>query len=610
MLTAHQKTHTEIPTVILCQYCTSPPFSNVKDLQAHIQASHPGGCAFICDICGRTFETAESLTKHKNAVHSQTVTANDAPATEISLLCTICFCRCTSLEELQAHKLSHESPNAGVCDLSLSHSSDRQYTVSTHIPTYSSAAVTPSPISTSACQSCGKLTNKLKLVDRRYSGKDRTGSLTAGHQLLCCEICATAFCVADGKPLDANQDAVTCMQCGFIFYGQESLASHAQRFHQVGRKLEEIPEGPVSHTCELCGDVFYKLSALRGHLRLHVSESCLTCGVCDRLFGKRETLQKHMNIHSKLTMIDMGEVKPEGIYCVRSSDWADVLGPISGPTGTLMPDPTQQLPGYGIMTAAVVAAAHQTNPGIHAQSPLTNQHALAGLATPTTSLIGASVLNSPTNTSMFSTLAFNNPHVATSPIAPNTPLPTPSTPLPPGTPLPPPGTPLPPPGTPLPPPGTPLPPPGTPLPAPSTPMPPQTPAGLSPSAVVVNAHTQPPTLNTQGPPLQVAVPALNSLATKLHPHIITTPATIALHTLPHAPTLTTQIPALNVPVPLNHVLPSVQTDNPSSQTEVVVVSSVAGGSPESNASAGTWPNIATWTTSNAHLLSQTSDSII
>ena len=119
MLTAHQKSHASFTSVFMCQFCTTPPFSSVEDLQSHIQTSHPGGCAVVCNICGRTFESIESLTKHKDAVHNLL-----RPNTNT---CTVCLSQFSNLNELQVHKLTHESSSV-VCDLSL-HSADRHYVV-------------------------------------------------------------------------------------------------------------------------------------------------------------------------------------------------------------------------------------------------------------------------------------------------------------------------------------------------------------------------------------------------------------------------------------------------------------------------------------------------
>ena len=320
--------------------------------------------------------------------------------------------------------------------------------------------------------------------------------------------------MADGKPLDSYQDAVTCIQCGFIFYGKHSLESHAQRFHQVDRKLEDIPAGPVSHSCELCGDVFYKLSALRGHVKLHMKEPCLTCGVCDRLFGKSDTLQKHMNIHGKASLMEEpigGEIKPEGIYCMRSSDWADVLGPISGPTGAMVPDREQRLPGFGIVAAAVVSAAQQNNSAAATHTIIANPNSLSGMTTGADAL-STSALNSHSNTDVLSTLAFN------------------------------------------------------------TPIHPTLPMGESPTAVVINSSSQPPTMD--------------SIAGKMHSHAL------AHNVIPQGPTLTTQSPALNVPVTSG--ISSPVTESTTRTPEIITVS------------AGHWPDIATWTNNNAHLLIQTS----
>ena len=306
-----------------------------------------------CPLCGRVFAGETDLELHIRSEHTNFVleqkTGNSTEEAQLSvdvrLECPTCFIEFSHLVDLEAHKMSHESPR----------NSEVLQTAAEFL---------------GSCQSCGKAGQKLQLVDRRNADREKASS---GHQLLCCTICAAAFSMADGSQIiESDQRVVSlCTDCGFTFYGRESLERHNRRFH-LRENGDSMPLGPVSHHCELCGDVFYKLNALRGHLRLHCAAGTLggsalplNCGVCDRLFGNKDTLQRHMAAHGKM---GVDHPSPEGIE--RGCDWAEL---VTGPSLTTVDQTLTPLPAFSFIQQApplaTPTATVATGSGIAVSTP-------------------------------------------------------------------------------------------------------------------------------------------------------------------------------------------------------------------------------------------------
>jgi KRAB domain-containing zinc finger protein len=167
-LTQHLKKH-EGPNVIRCSVSDdcSVPFTNPKDLKAHIKKKHSNGKPHNCTFCSKTFSRSCDLVKHRR-IHSG----------EKLYSCTTCGKSFTHQTSLRNHKAVHSKLKpfqCSFCGQSFSFSGN----LKSHIRTHTGEKP-------HKCKVCGKTFSRTANLNEHV--KIHTGEKT--HK---CEVCGKAF---------------------------------------------------------------------------------------------------------------------------------------------------------------------------------------------------------------------------------------------------------------------------------------------------------------------------------------------------------------------------------------------------------------------------------
>ena len=84
-----------------------------------------------------------------------------------------------------------------------------------------------------------------------------------------------------------------CEKCSREFYHPSTLLNHIKNIHEKQR----------NHLCDICGDKFQYLHALKDHKLTHAGVKTFFCKICNKRFMKSTTCRKHIRMvhHLELT---------------------------------------------------------------------------------------------------------------------------------------------------------------------------------------------------------------------------------------------------------------------------------------------------------------------
>ncbi|XP_037549385.1 zinc finger protein 728-like [Nematolebias whitei] len=222
--------------------------------------TQPSSC---CKVCGETFQTKASLTKHVTSHSSESV-------------CGICGENLLLSETLTEHLQKHKE-TGNIC-----HICGKKYqNIETHMRSHTGFK----PYHCSICSKSFPRPGALRRHRKTHSGE----------RPFICEICGKTY--TDGCSLTTHLknhtgnkpvNRVSCETCG------KSLASaHILEVHK------RIHTGEKPFLCRVCGKSFRQLAGLNAHMLTHTGEKPFSCSLCSKSFSTKGYLQTHIRFHKK-----------------------------------------------------------------------------------------------------------------------------------------------------------------------------------------------------------------------------------------------------------------------------------------------------------------------
>nr|CAD7444067.1 unnamed protein product [Timema bartmani] len=286
-LSAHKRYHnkklkqpneSERPSYV-CEHC-GKSFQTKKTLKEHYFANHSVEKPFQCKKCHKTYGSSVSLDIHM-ATHSK----------ETPLLCDLCGKSFKHLSNLRSHKRSHldsSRKNRQVCDLCGKGFRSR-FHLSEHMNIHNGLRPYPCPV-------CSKSFAK-KIQLRQHS------SAHLGTQPFKCPTCGVAFNrrgnMTQHLKRHEQERKYVCRVCLMEFLSLGAVLAHRKKHTQeeveqslrqkVGDDLEEH-----AFKCKVCGKFLAKKDTLEIHMRSHSGEKLFGCLVCGKRLSNKGSLNYHM----------------------------------------------------------------------------------------------------------------------------------------------------------------------------------------------------------------------------------------------------------------------------------------------------------------------------
>lgn len=230
----HQK---PLPQKVKCELCN---FITAKktELTKHIQTAHRGHKVYMCETCGKKFQTDKTLEVHHKVVH-----LNQKPFS-----CKMCDYKAGQKASLIAHMHSiHEGSKPYVCE-TCGYKTTSQSTLNAH--------------------------------KRMVHEKQRP------HV---CEHCGRSFAARAGMEnhiqlIHEKQTPFTCDRCGKKFKRRPDLNNHIRCIHENNYYI-----------CNVCNNSFQTARNLERHVStVHEQSKPFECTSCGQAFARRERLKHHV----------------------------------------------------------------------------------------------------------------------------------------------------------------------------------------------------------------------------------------------------------------------------------------------------------------------------
>ena len=237
---AHEKMHKHFCRAQNCDKV----FDTRQKLHDHLQ-EHKGSSAFICGLCGKTFQLNKYLTKHMKTHKSN------------NLQCEMCDKVFKNEIALSSHQRLHTGEGLLVC------------------------------------QYCGKKINGKGSLDRHER-------LHTGVKPYKCRYCDKGFISGTTRTTHEQEHTgyqFVCSHCGSGFKTKAAMIEH-----------ERVHTGEAPLQCKICNVSFKSASRLWAHNRVHTSER-YKCDVCNKEFEMKSKLRRHKAIHSDMKQFECQHCK-------------------------------------------------------------------------------------------------------------------------------------------------------------------------------------------------------------------------------------------------------------------------------------------------------------
>ncbi|XP_052773081.1 zinc finger protein 271-like [Mya arenaria] len=249
-----------------CEICPEKMNSRL-DHAHHMRNEHGIEKPVKCDLCGVGFQSDSGLNKHKKKHISGT-----ADITIIRhYMCNICGRSYTTNDSLKSHMLLHKNPTPFECPV-CANKFTRQCHLKRHMKSKHEG------LKQLHCEHCGKA-----FVDK-WALKCHMRSHT-GEKPYACKLCEKSFITASSRNVHIKQmheklRPFACTRCGADFTAKKSLEHHLSRHEKEDRmnpesvnydpnfKARVIPVkkmAPKNMYCDLCGRTFTSKKGLQTH---------------------------------------------------------------------------------------------------------------------------------------------------------------------------------------------------------------------------------------------------------------------------------------------------------------------------------------------------------
>lgn len=247
-----------------CKFCNKA-YKRNYELTAHMKLHKGIKDHIVCDICGCTASTKQSLKLHKKRHLG-----------EYNFKCEVCSKGCVSQYELEMHKQVHigKSFKCDVCGVAFFYKGNLKIHIKNR------HQVDDQTIPRFQCEICG---SKYRLRQSLLGHmKTHTGYL--------CDFCGKALSSQSSlrahRRIHTGEKPVICNVCGKTFNTSSYLRVH-MRMHT----------GERPHSCDLCGKTFTQRSSLVIHKRYHTGDRPYNCNICHKNFVTKTLMKTHQKCH-------------------------------------------------------------------------------------------------------------------------------------------------------------------------------------------------------------------------------------------------------------------------------------------------------------------------
>ena len=273
-----------------CDIC-GKSFSSAQYLKIHIRTVHEGHKDYKCESCGKSFTQASTLKKH--SAHGKECLKRQMKKHKKKIRCIINNCQDSfdSIIELREHKKDKHADD--IKNFNCEHCGkpyNNRPSLNRHVK-----AVHENLRFT--CELCGK-----KYTGKKYLQQHIKVVHNRIYDFSCDEVgCTKGFSTASElkKHIECVHEGIKnfiCQDCGQEFYDKQRLNIHTKTVHErrIGKKW---------HICnyEHCDQSFDKMGQLRKHMKNdHISDKAkYPCSECDNKYNNQQALISHINIVHK-----------------------------------------------------------------------------------------------------------------------------------------------------------------------------------------------------------------------------------------------------------------------------------------------------------------------
>ncbi|XP_056880579.1 zinc finger protein 583-like [Takifugu flavidus] len=238
--------------------------SRVQRFSSADNKSHTGAKLFICETCGKAFNTNSTL-----KVHIRCHTG------ERPYLCKTCGKAFKQSSALSYHMRVHTGERPDVCK-TCGKSFQRSEELKFHVRDHTGER----PY---VCKICGKAFKRNKELKTHFR-------VHTGERPYLCKTCGKAFKQNSQlyvhMRIHKDERPCVCKTCGKAFKRNEELKTHLR-----------VHTGERPYLCKTCGKTFKQKSALNVHMRVHTDERPYVCETCGETFSQNCELVQHMSTH-------------------------------------------------------------------------------------------------------------------------------------------------------------------------------------------------------------------------------------------------------------------------------------------------------------------------
>ncbi|KAJ8264571.1 hypothetical protein GJAV_G00150830 [Gymnothorax javanicus] len=291
--------------VFKCDQCKFTS-STEQSLQRHIEQSHlqtvddgqqleSGEKPYSCCECGQSFDLLCELRKHERTSH-----AGEQPH-----CCSECGQSFSQLIGLKRHKQRHSRGRPYSCT-----HCDKTFCWFASLQRHTQSHITDKSY---LCTECGKSFNQTGDFKRHQK-------IHTGERLYLCPDCGKSFSrlssLRQHQRIHSGEKPYCCTHCGKCFSYSEQLKVHmrthtgekpflctecGESFRQSGdlKRHERKHTGVRPCPCSECGKSFSRPNSLKAHLLLHKGERPYQCSQCEKCFARTGHLRRHLRkMHS------------------------------------------------------------------------------------------------------------------------------------------------------------------------------------------------------------------------------------------------------------------------------------------------------------------------